>query len=102
MSRRRKHNRNRRGNKKFRKDNKGFCPKCKKQKISLTRHHILPKRWFHCKQICLICRKCHNDLETVILKRELEGSEDKQPVILQKYLYYEILHDFLNTQDPRV
>ena len=76
--------------KKKRNHNKGFCPKCCDYK-KLTRHHILPKRWFKCKHICLICRSCHNDLETYIQNQE-KGLQ------LKNYRYYEILNDFL-TQD---
>ena len=82
--------------KKKRNHNKGICPKCGDVK-SLTKHHCLPRRWFKCKHICLICRSCHNDLEVVILKEETLDS--KQPIQLKKYRYYKILNDFLK-QDP--
>jgi len=44
---------------------KDVCPKCKRKK-KLTRHHILPKRWFVKSSILNICRKCHNELELLI------------------------------------
>ena len=71
---------------------KGKCPKCGDEK-SLSRHHILPKRWFKCNEICLICRSCHNDLEFVIMTQETINS--KTPVKLKKHRYYEILINFL-------
>ncbi len=51
----------------------GICPKCKMSK-NLTRHHIYPKRFFkhtkHKRAKVLICRECHNELETLIPQNE--------------------------------
>ena len=45
------------------------CPKCKEVK-PMTRHHIKPVRHFgrgkQNSEIFLLCRECHNQLETLI------------------------------------
>lgn len=49
----------------------GECPKCKEIK-PLTRHHIKPRRFFSSnnKNILLICRDCHNNLEFFIPQQQ--------------------------------
>lgn len=50
----------------------GLCPKCLQIK-EITKHHILPKRYFKKKNdymVLHLCRECHNILEMVIKKNE--------------------------------
>lgn len=61
------------------------CPKCGKQ-CHLTKHHILPKRFFGPNnKIFLICRDCHDELEKFIPKY------DK----LNPHQYFQVLRWFL-------
>lgn len=46
----------------------GYCPKCEDWK-QLTRHHIVPKRFFGWQRepiVILLCRDCHDELEKII------------------------------------
>lgn len=70
----------------------GICPKCKEVK-ELTNHHIYPKRFYgnqFSRRKLLICRTCHNTLETFIPQRE------KMP---DKF-YQSIVDLFLATNHP--
>lgn len=65
------------------------CPKCKKC-TKMTKHHVLPRRFFGSPPtapILLICRKCHDLLETYIPQFE------QQPELF----YWKVLFDFLET-----
>ncbi len=65
----------------------GICPKCREVK-ELTTHHLFPRRFYGTKQnkkVLLICRSCHNRLETFIPQKE------KMP---DKF-YFEIVELFL-------
>ena len=43
-----------------------ICPKCMECR-KLTRHHIFPRRFFgKSNNILYICRKCHDEIETII------------------------------------
>lgn len=64
------------------------CLKCRQKKI-LTRHHILPRRFYGSPPdapILLICRSCHDDLEILI---------PQQPK-MERHQYWIILFQFLN------
>lgn len=70
------------------------CPKCDKHK-KVTRHHILPRRFFGSPPnapILLICRSCHTDLEQLIPEKELQSHQ----------FYWSILFVFLKTDRIRV
>ena len=48
------------------------CPKCGELR-KMTGHHLMPIRHFGRKgnrHILLLCRRCHNDLENILLRRE--------------------------------
>jgi hypothetical protein len=65
----------------------GSCPVCKQdycEKNWRTRHHILPKRFFHgVGGLYILCRKCHNKLELLIpVKRRLEEYEYREILFL--------------------
>ena len=48
----------------------GECPVCKKTG-QLTRHHILPRRFFRgSKKHVFVCRVCHDEIEKEIPKYE--------------------------------
>ena len=67
--------------------NYGLCPKCLKCK-PLTRHHILPKRFFNVPSsipILHLCRKCHDKIERLIPYHRKLNRED----------YIEIARNFL-------
>ena len=64
---------------------RGICPKCG-VKGNLTRHHILPKRFFHGEgDTMLICRLCHDELENKI-PFKIRLTEDEYYLILDKFL----------------
>ena len=45
------------------------CAKCGTKGAKgnhLTRHHILPRRWFESELTVVLCRKCHDKLELLI------------------------------------
>ena len=46
------------------------CPKCRREDVVLTKHHIFPVRHFgrgsKNKNIFRLCRLCHDDLENLI------------------------------------
>lgn len=49
-----------------RKRNQGLCPKCLRLK-PMTKHHILPKRFFGSNSPILnLCRSCHDLIEELI------------------------------------
>ncbi len=64
-----------------------ICPVCNKNK-KLTRHHILPKRFFgkkkYRKEILMVCRKCHDRIEMNIPRGPLRIQSDK--------FYYRVLN----------
>jgi hypothetical protein len=67
------------------KSKKGICPKCG-AKCNLTTHHILPKRFWHGSgNTLLICRDCHDKLETHIPWKPRLTKEE----------YLRIVNDFL-------
>ena len=62
-----------------------MCPKCHRN-VRLTRHHILPKRFFKGSgDRILICRLCHDELELRIPQKTKLTEEE----------YYQILYKFL-------
>lgn len=64
---------------------RGVCPACGENK-PLTRHHILPKRYYNgYGEIILLCRACHNELEKTIPFRPR----------LTTMKYYKLLNQFL-------
>ena len=61
----------------------GLCPKCL-EITELTKHHILPKRYFKKKNdymVLHICRKCHDILEIIIKKKEKYNELSKEEYI---------------------
>lgn len=63
----------------------GTCPKCKRCS-ELTRHHILPSRWWgKSGPIQLLCRSCHDMIERLIPFEQMP-----------KKWYLELLDNFLN------
>lgn len=58
----------------------GTCPRCEKENIPLTEHHFYKRAVFGDSQIViLVCRECHDELETLI--REVENA------ILRPFIY---------------
>ena len=53
----------------------GICPNCLQVKY-LTKHHVLPKRFYKKQRrpiILMLCRDCHNEIEKEIpYKKKLE------------------------------
>ncbi len=69
----------------------GPCPCCDFVGI-LTRHHIYPKRIYgrqHNRQVFILCRKCHNELETHIPYQRMTHD-----------FYQQIVHVFLEELCP--
>lgn len=64
------------------------CPKCKEVK-PLTRHHILPRRFFKVQNapIFYICRECHDELELMIPVQQKK----------ERHFYFEVINLFLAT-----
>ena len=64
---------------------RGLCPVCHRSKV-LTRHHILPRRFFkrRNKKVVLVCRECHDEIELAI------PVKPRMPV----RFYYEVLYIF--------
>ena len=71
---------------------KAVCPRCNHLRQK-TIHHILPKRFFHGKGDTEdICRPCHNDFETILLKYEfVNGKRRKLPI----WMYRELFNMFI-------
>ena len=61
----------------------GVCPKCKKDR-HLTRHHVKPKRYFKRSGTIKICRRCHDELESLI-------PYERKPI----KFYYRIIRIFM-------
>lgn len=72
----------------------GICPKCLEVK-ELSRHHVFPRRWFERKEIFILCRQCHNQIEFIISERE-RGKK------LQEHIYLEIIKSFLKKKPRRL
>ncbi len=72
----------------------GICPKCLEIK-ELSKHHVFPRRWFKRKEIILLCRECHNNIELIISQRE-------RGKVLKEYIYLEIIKSFLNKKPRKV
>jgi len=77
----------------------GYCPICKRTDVELTRHHKWRTHvWKHDrkkqKKKILICRKCHDELEKEITRRE--------GIILRQHpeLYIGTLNEFLAGKFP--
>lgn len=70
---------------------KKTCPKCMEHKV-LTRHHILPKRYFKNSPILELCRECHDALEQEILQAERITGRQKK---LKRHEYYRVLIRFM-------
>ena len=71
--------------------NKKVCPACLVPKV-LTKHHILPKRYFKSSPILELCRECHDALERSIETNEAYSGKRKR---LRRNEYYRILIRFL-------
>lgn len=70
----------------------GICPKCF-EKRHLTKHHILPKRFFGFNQSVLyLCQSCHSEIE-IILPLDVK---------LEAWQYKEIHRQWLRDQHPVV
>ena len=83
----------RKRNKKKHKGDRKVCPKCGKLK-KLTKHHILPKRYFDNETDTLyICRECHNLLEELI--RRMENKLKERLLKQQPQIYFKIVEEFL-------
>jgi hypothetical protein len=70
------------------------CPGCKRR-TKVTRHHILPKRFYGSPAnapILKLCRGCHNDLETLI------PTLPKMPF----HFYWNVIFIYLNTNKFQV
>ena len=66
----------------------GMCPKCG-EVGKLTKHHILPKRFFgYTRKVFILCRGCHSDLEKLI------PQETQKEVMF----YYKVIIQFLNEE----
>jgi len=71
----------------------GICPKCLRLPVRLTKHHILPRRFFSQPRystndnapIMWLCRKCHDRADALL----------PQAVKLTKQEYFEIAYMFL-------
>jgi hypothetical protein len=72
-----------------------ICPKCGNVLRKLSRHHILPQRYFHGRgRILKICRKCHTQIETMIRSCELRAGNGHE-VCLREGDYYRIAAAFM-------
>lgn len=70
------------------------CEKCRTRR-RLTRHHVLPRRFFGSPDdapICVLCRPCHDELERLIPLTEM------QPIPF----YWITLFRFLRSRSVRV
>ena len=57
------------------------CPKCKKYTFR-TKHHILPRRWYgENNHIIYLCRKDHDNLESLIPFKKMSKRFYKQILI---------------------
>ena len=75
---------------------KGFCPKCEKTDVNLTKHHILPQCFFGKEgDLIRLCRKCHDDLEIIIQQAEGKTSKKRRRQMPENR-YYTILYEFLD------
>lgn len=73
------------------------CPKCGCNK-RLTRHHIFPKRHFKSNEVILLCRECHDKLESIINDAEyLFGNGRRKK--MKRMTYYEILVRFIRGKE---
>ena len=72
----------------------GFCAKCgDSNPHRLTRHHVLPVRWFgrkHNNRKVILCSDCHRDMEAILT--EAEGEPRR---CLTEAQYEKLLSDFL-------
>jgi len=63
----------------------GICPKCHAKRV-LTKHHVLPRRhYFGEGEVVLLCRKCHDDMEKIINRRE-RLTRDEYRKLARKFL----------------
>jgi uncharacterized protein YlaI len=67
------------------------CPACMQVKV-LTKHHILPKRYFRNSPIMELCRECHDALEQDILQAERVSGKQRK---LKRHEYYRVLIRFM-------
>lgn len=68
----------------------GKCPVCKKEK-HLTRHHILPRRFFgNIEEIVLVCRICHDDIEKEIPDYQKMTTEFYYDILIKFGIYERI------------
>lgn len=75
----------------------GTCPKCNEVR-PLTKHHVLPKTHFgHTKEIELICRECHDDLEYFIQVTEGRNRRGRR-IKLCRTMYRLLWLQFLTLQ----
>jgi hypothetical protein len=69
------------------------CEKCRKgpRECRLTRHHVLPKRFFGSSDtapVVLLCRSCHDQVEEMIPLKEQRGIQ----------FYWAVLFLFLESE----
>jgi hypothetical protein len=70
---------------------KKACPKCMQVRV-LTKHHILPKRYFRGSPVIELCRQCHDALEQEILQAERVTGRQRK---LKRHEYYQVLIRFM-------
>ena len=71
---------------------KGVCPKCFKVH-KLTKHHVLPKRFFGFNHNVLhLCRDCHDEIDTLI----------PQYTKMEEDFYFKITLKWLRGMFPKI
>ncbi|MDA3815585.1 MAG: hypothetical protein PF549_04430 [Patescibacteria group bacterium] len=69
---------------------RGICPKCFKLK-RLTKHHILPKRFYKRNDHTIyLCRDCHDEIEVILERLECDNSGR-----LKHHHYQEVIKRFI-------
>lgn len=72
----------------------GTCPKCKRENIPLTEHHIWKRSvWGPNNHTVFLCRDCHDELESKV--RIMENMILRLFMLCYKALYY----DFMNGEE---
>lgn len=72
----------------------GTCPKCKRENIPLTEHHIWKRSvWGPNNHTVFLCRDCHDELESKV--RIMENMILRLFMLCYKALYY----DFMNSKE---
>lgn len=72
----------------------GTCPKCKRENIPLTEHHIWKRSvWGPNNHTVFLCRDCHDELESKV--RIMENMILRLFMLCYKALYY----DFMNGKE---